>query len=69
MSRAAFWLLAAISWLRWGKLQERNVDILDGWCVLEYEVYSPRLQSVVGYWAHGSWCPDYPYHGQCAFWV
>lgn len=69
MSRPAFWLQAVISWIRWGKLQERNVDILDGWCVMEYEVYSPRLRKVVGYWAHGSWDTSCPYHGQCALWV
>lgn len=51
-----------ILWLRFGTIQQRIVDKIEG-TVCEIE-FTGRGGKVIGYWAYGDCDPSYPYRGQ-----
>ncbi|MEX3984283.1 hypothetical protein AB4Y45_35590 [Paraburkholderia sp. EG287A] len=52
---------AAWEWLRFGKITEHVTDRIEGIaCEVEYR---GRGGKVVGFWAYGFFCDDYPYRG------
>lgn len=47
--------------IRFGKITEHVIDRIEGTaCEVEYR---GRGGKVVGFWAYGYFCPDYPYRG------
>ena len=52
---------ALAEWIRFGKITEHVTDRIEG-TVCEVE-YRGRGGKVVGFWAYGYFCPDYPYRG------
>lgn len=54
--RRALW-----EWIRFGNLTEHVTDSIEGTaCEVEYR---GRGGKVVGFWAYGYFCDDYPYRG------
>ena len=54
--RRALW-----AWIRFGNITEHVTDRIEG-TVCEVE-YRGRGGKVVGFWAYGYFCSDYPYRG------
>jgi hypothetical protein len=52
---------AAWEWIRFGDITEHVTDSIEGIaCEVEYR---GRAGKVVGFWAYGYFCHDYPYRG------
>jgi len=58
------WVAKAISWIRFGSLTERATDMVGN---VQSEIeFIGRFGKMYGFWAYGSFHPDYPYQGQPA---
>lgn len=51
-----------LRWIRFGRITEHVTDTIAGHaCEIEYR---GRFGRVVGFWAYGSFDPQYPYQGE-----
>lgn len=53
--------------VRWGGINDRVLDYIQ-YTICEVEYTAKRSGKVIGYWAYGSYNPDYPYQG-CPDWI